>query len=113
KQETLSKEAEQISTQIENEKKARLLAGGIKVKYIPVSYAKVDELEKKLKEFTSKDGKVTHDSRTSSIVITDYEEYIARMTKLVSALDIPPLQVEIESKLIEAREEFVRQAGIN
>lgn len=113
KQSTLSTEAEQISTQIENEKKARELAGGIKVKYIPVSYASVEELEKKLKDFVSEKGKVAHDTRTSSIVITDYEEYIARMTKLISALDIPPLQVEIESKLIEAREEFVREAGIN
>lgn len=113
KQETLSTEAQQISKQIENEKKARELAGGIKVKYIPVSYASVEKLEKKLKDFVSKEGKVTHDLRTSSIVITDYEEYIARMTKLISALDIPPLQVEIDSKLIEAREEFVREAGIN
>ncbi|NQZ17649.1 MAG: type IV pilus secretin PilQ [Bdellovibrionales bacterium] len=113
KQQTLSKEAQQISSQIENEKKARELAGGIKVKYIPVSYADVADLEKKLKTFSSAKGKITHDERTSSIVITDYEEYIARMTKLVTALDIPPMQVEIESKLIEAREEFVRAAGIN
>ncbi|MCB0378900.1 MAG: type IV pilus secretin PilQ [Bdellovibrionales bacterium] len=113
KQATLSKEAQEISAQIESENKAKLLAGGIKVKYIPVSYAKVEDLVKKMKDFTSKEGKLTHDERTSSLVITDYDEYIGRIAKLIKALDTPPMQVEIESKIVEAREEFVRELGLN
>jgi type IV pilus assembly protein PilQ len=113
KQSTLSQEAQSVSNQIQNEKKAKLLSGGIKVKYIPVSYANVSELSGKLAEFTSEDGKIAFDNRTSSLVITDYGEYIERILELVKALDTPPMQVEIESKLIEAREEFSREAGIN
>jgi|GEM_PF-986483 len=113
KQETLSNEAQQISKQIENEKQARLLAGGLKVKYIPISYAKVDVLETKLKQFSSKDGKVTFDNRTSSVVVSDYEEYINRITKLAKAMDIPPMQVEIEAKIVEASEDFRRETGFN
>ncbi len=113
KQSTLSKEAQAVSEQIQSEKKAQLLSGGIKVKYIPVSYAKVSELAKKLKDFTSKEGKVASDDRTSSLVITDYGEYIDRIADLVKALDTAPMQVEIESKLIEARETFIRESGIN
>jgi type IV pilus assembly protein PilQ len=113
KQETLSKEAQAVSNQIKNEKQAKLLSGGIKVKYIPVSYAKVSELAGKLKDFTSIEGKIAFDDRTSSLVITDYGEYIDRIVELVKALDTAPMQVEIESKLVEARETFIRESGIN
>lgn len=113
KQETLSKEAQAVSNQIKSEKEAQLLASGIKVKYIPVSYAAVNDLSAKLKEFTSEKGKIAFDDRTSSLVITDYGEYIERIESLVKALDTPPMQVEIESKLVEAREEFTQETGIN
>ncbi len=113
KQATLSQEAQAVSNQIKSEKQAKLLSGGIKVKYIPVSYAKVSELAGKLKDFTSSEGKVAFDDRTSSLVITDYGEYIDRIADLVRALDTAPMQVEIEAKLIEARETFIRESGIN
>ncbi len=113
KQSILSQEAQAVSAQIKNEKQAKLLSGGIKVKYIPVSYADVKDLASKLKDFTSKEGKVAFDNRTSSLVITDYGEYIDRIVDLVKALDTAPMQVEIESKLVEARETFIREAGIN
>lgn len=112
-QSKLSQEAEAVSKQIKSEKEAKLLSGGIKVKYLPVSYGKVSELALKLKDFTSKEGKIAFDDRTSSLVITDYGEYIARISELVKALDTAPMQVEIESKLVEAREDFLREAGIN
>jgi len=113
KQKTLSDEATNLKNQIENENKAKLEAGGLKVKYIPVSYAKVEDMKEKLKDFLSEKGAVTTDVRTSSIVISDYAEYIQRISKLIKAMDTPPLQVEIESKIIEAREEFTRDIGIN
>ena len=113
KQASLSQEAKELSQQIKSEKEAKLLSGGLKVKYIPVSYAKVSELSGKLKNFISKEGKIASDERTSSLVITDYNEYIRRVVELVKALDTPPMQVEISAKLIEAREEFIRDTGIN
>ncbi len=112
KQTTLSKEAKELSQQIKSEKEAKLLSGGLKVKYIPISYAKVSDLSGKLKDFISKEGKIAADERTSSLVITDYDEYIGRVIELVKALDTPPMQVEISAKLIEARDEFVRETGI-
>ena len=113
KQTTLSKEAKELSQQIKSEKEAKLLSGGLKVKYIPISYAKVSDLSGKLKDFISKEGKIAADERTSSLVITDYDEYIGRVIELVKALDIPPMQVEISAKLVEARDEFIKAAGIN
>lgn len=113
KQQTLSQEATALKEQIENENKAKLEAGGLKVKYIPVSYAKVEEMTEKLQEFLSPKGAVTTDKRTSAVVVSDYAEYIDRISKLIKAMDTPPLQVEIESKIIEARDEFTRDVGVN
>ena len=113
RQETLSREAAALSDQIKNQKQAKLLSRGLKVKYIPVSYADVNQLAGKLKGFVSKEGKIAFDDRTSSLVVTDYDEYLERVMALVKALDTPPMQVEIAAKLVEAREEFVRETGIN
>ncbi len=84
----------------------------LKVKIIPVSYAKVEELSPQLKDFLSKRGKVVADKRTSSVIITDIVENIERVTNLVKALDTPPYQVLIEGKVVEAGENFARDIGI-
>lgn len=83
------------------------------VKVIPLSYAKESVLVPKLKEYlTEKRGKIIGDERTNSIVITDTEASIANITKLISSLDLPPPQVLIEGKIVEAKESFKRSMGV-
>lgn len=83
------------------------------VEVIPVSYAAIDELQKNLSPFLSKDGKVVADNRTSTIIVTDKQEVVDRVRKLIKTLDIPPAQVSIESKIVEAVENFQNFIGIN
>lgn len=85
----------------------------LKVRMFPVSYAKVDDLEKKLKEFLGERGKVVGDLRTNSIVVTDIQESLDRIAKLITSLDTQPPQVLIESKIVEAQESFTRNIGVN
>ncbi len=85
----------------------------LKVRMFPISYAKVDELEKKIKEFLSEKGKVVGDVRTSSLVVTDNEESLGRVAKLVASLDVQPPQVLIEAKIVEASENFIRNVGVS
>lgn len=85
----------------------------LKVRMFPISYAKVDELEKKIKEFLSEKGKVVGDVRTSSLVVTDNEENLGRIAKLVASLDVQPPQVLIEAKIVEASERFIRNVGVS
>ncbi len=93
---------------------AQRAAEPLKVKIIPVSYAKVADLVTRLTPFlTEKRGAVVADVRTSSLVVTDTPEIIERISNLVKSLDTPPLQVLIEGKVVEAREGFTRQVGIN
>lgn len=85
----------------------------LKVKLIPISYAKIDELAKNVQTVLSEKGKVIMDSRTSSLVLTDLEEYLQRAEKLIQSIDTPPMQVLIEGKVIEARETFTRNIGLS
>ncbi len=85
----------------------------LKVKMIPISYSKMDDLVKQVTAFLSTRGKVVGDNRTSALIVTDIEESISKIEKLVQSLDIAPPQVLIEGKIVEAGETFERSVGIN
>ncbi|MEK2687595.1 type IV pilus secretin PilQ [Bdellovibrio sp. GT3] len=85
----------------------------LKVRMFSISYAKVDDLEKKLKDFLGERGKVVGDPRTSSLVVTDIAENIDRAAKLIHSLDTQPPQVLIEGKIVEASERFMRSIGVS
>jgi type IV pilus assembly protein PilQ len=85
----------------------------LKVRMFPVSYAKVDELEKKIKDFLGERGKVVGDVRTNSMVVTDIAENLDRVAKLIQSLDTQPSQVLIEGKIVEASEQFSRNIGVS
>ncbi|MBO9666857.1 MAG: type IV pilus secretin PilQ [Bdellovibrio sp.] len=85
----------------------------LKVRMFPVSYAKVDELEKKIKDFLGERGKVVGDIRTNSLVVTDIAENLERVAKLIVSLDTQPSQVLIEGKIVEASEQFTRNIGVS
>ncbi len=92
---------------------ARMGTENLKVKVFPVSYAKVEDLAKSLKDFLSARGKIDADPRTASLLVTDIAEGIERVTKLIAALDVQPPQVMIEGKIVEASESFGRQIGVS
>ena len=93
---------------------AQKLAEPLRVKVIPVGYAKVDSLDKQVAPFLTKDrGRAVPDIRTNSLIVTDTTEVLARISNLIKAIDKPPLQVLIEGKIVEAREVFSREVGIN
>lgn len=85
----------------------------LKVRMFPISYAKVDDLEKRLKDFMSERGRTVSDIRTNSIVVTDIAENLDRVAKIIASLDTQPPQVLIEGKIVEAGERFTRSVGIN
>lgn len=84
----------------------------LKVRAFNISYAKVDELDKKIKDFLTDRGKVVSDLRTSTIVVTDVEESLNRVMKLIQGLDAAPPQVLIEGKIVEALDSFQRNVGV-
>ncbi len=104
------KTEEDDSIKMSNAKKATV---ALKVRMLSVSYAKIDDLVKQVTPFLSDRGKVVGDPRTSAIVISDLDENIERVAKLVASVDVPPPQVLIEGKIVEAGDSFQRQIGVN
>lgn len=80
---------------------------------IPVSYSNVDTLAGQVRGFLTKDrGNVVMDPRTSSIIVSDRDEIVERVAQLIKELDVPPTQVMIEGKIVEAEEKFTRSVGV-
>lgn len=85
----------------------------VRVKVIPVNYANVEELAKQVPAFLSKDGKVVVDQRSNTILVTDRDNVLEKVERIIKALDLQPNQVLIEGKIVEAQEQFSSFVGVN
>ncbi len=97
----------------------------MKVKVIPIEYAKAGDIKKHADLFLSKTeggaqgrggqtrGKVVVDTQSNSLIVVDTEKAIKRIEAMVKNLDRSPTQVMIEAKVVEAREDFVRDLGVS
>ena len=80
---------------------------------IPVSYANPETLSAQVKGFLTRDrGQIAVDARTSSVIVSDREDVVNRITSLIKELDVAPTQVMIEGKIVEAEERFSRSVGV-
>lgn len=92
---------------------------------ISVSYASAEELQTLINEASGGDGgltgdagmlsdrgSVTIDSRTNTLLVTDTPDRILAIQKLVSELDHPVRQVQIESRIVVANSEFAHELGV-
>ncbi len=86
----------------------------MEVKVIPIVYTKASEIVPSLKPFlTPTRGQALVDNRSNAIIVTDTAKVLERIQDLIKYMDIPPKQVMIEAKIVEARESFVRNLGLN
>ncbi|MCH2189460.1 MAG: type IV pilus secretin PilQ [Gammaproteobacteria bacterium] len=56
-------------------------------------------------------GSVTVDERTNTLLVQDVAEYIADLREVISRLDKPVRQVLIETRIVEANDNFSRELG--
>ena len=52
------------------------------------------------------------DGRTNTLIITDIPEGLEQVTELITLLDVPEKQVEIEARIVEASTNFARALGV-
>ena len=83
--------------------KSTVTSGSLAGSQLPAAAAKLKESI----------GSVLSDKRTNSLIVTDTEENMVKITKLIEALDTQPQQVLIEGKVVEAKESFTRGLGVN
>ncbi len=71
----------------------------------------VNEIETEKNSLLSERGSVSVDGRTNSILIQDTASKLKEIKKLIAKLDIPVRQVQIETRIVEAYDDFSRNIG--
>ncbi len=102
----------------ENEERRKLteaqaLAGELRVMTRPLSYAKAAELVPIItKSALSQRGDVQIDQRTNTLIIRDLPERLTAAGDLITTLDSPQPQVEIEARIVQTNRDFARSLGV-
>lgn len=102
----------------ENEERRKLaeaqaLAGNLEVMTRPLSYAKAADLVPIItKSALSTRGDVQIDQRTNTLIIRDLPERLVAAGELITNLDSPQPQVEIEARIVQTSRDFARSLGV-
>jgi type IV pilus assembly protein PilQ len=81
--------------------------------YFNINYAKVKDLEPKIKTLISKraDASLVTDERSNMIMVRDIKKSVDDVSAFIAKLDTRTPQVQIESNLIETTPSFARALG--
>ena len=107
----LEAERKKIIQEKEKEKELEALV----TEYIPVDFAKASEILPLLtvsESGKSRGGKVSTDSRTNTIILTDISSNVRVAKDIVKQFDTPVKQVMIEARIVDATDDLTRDLGI-
>ena len=79
---------------------------------IPVNFADVKESQSVIKSFLSKQGSLSVDIRTNTLIVRDIPEIVNRIEGILSDLDTQTPQVLIEARIVEVSDNFAQELGI-
>ena len=92
---------------------AKALAGELRVQTFPLSYAKAEVLGPLLvKSALSARGQIQVDPRTNTLILMDLPDRLQTAQSLISTLDKPQPQVEVEARVVQTTRDFARALGI-
>jgi len=83
----------------------------LSVKYFRVSYAKAAELKPLLDKVVSERGQVVFDERSNQVIIRDIQRGLRNSAQMIKKLDLRTPQVLLETQIVEARRNFLRNLG--
>jgi len=94
--------------------KAQAEAGQITTLTRQLSYAKGEEIVVLLKaaNVLSPRGTAFVDARTNTLIVTDLQERLTSTNQLLTTLDKPQPQVEIEARIVQANKNYSRALGV-
>ncbi len=78
-----------------------------------VNNSNAEELKDALQNMTSQRGKIDVDLGSNSLIVTDIEKNIDKISELIETLDKKTFQVDINAKLVEVDVEASQEMGIN
>ena len=79
---------------------------------IRINYADLADMIKNLGGLKSDRGKITADTRTNTMILTDVSDKVDEMISVIKTLDVRTPQVMIESKIVEVTRNFTQELGI-
>lgn len=94
-------EAEKLKIQLED----------LGVRYIRVSYARVQDLKEQVESVLSERGSVSVDERTNQLIVKDVKTGQLSAKELIKKLDLRTPQVLLETQIVEASRTFLRELG--
>ena len=82
---------------------------------VRINHADITELSTSLTALRSarQDGRITVDTRTSTLILNDLRHHVNDMLEAIKILDIPTPQVLIEAKIVEISKSFSQELGIS
>jgi type IV pilus assembly protein PilQ len=84
----------------------------VETRQIFVNYAKAEELVPLVRPLLSQRGSIRVDTRTNSLLLTDTVPRVKETVELVNSLDTRTPQVLIESRVVQATLDFIRELGV-
>jgi len=71
------------------------------------------DILKAIRQVLSKDGKITEDSKTNNIIVTDIPSRFPVIEEIIADLDIPQPQVMLEVEMLDVNRALVDKLGFN
>ena len=89
----------------------------LRTEFLQVNYAKASEIARLVKttgggSLLSSRGNVSVDERTNTMLVQDTAEQLSAIRTMVSTLDIPVRQVQIEARIVIVGDDFSRELGV-
>jgi len=84
----------------------------LKMKRVPLTFLKAEEVNEVVKNFLSSRGKTVVDLSSNSIVVIDIEENIKKIENYIKEVDEETLQVLLDVKVVEVSLEDLQKLGI-
>ena len=92
---------------------AKALAGDLRVQTFGLSYAKAADMMPLLtRSALSSRGQIQVDTRTNTVIMTDLPDRLQTALALITSLDRPEPQVEVEARIVQTTREFAKAVGI-
>ncbi len=79
---------------------------------IALNFSNAEEVKKMVEKLLSEKGDIKVNERLNELIVIDYEKNINKIKKLIEYIDRAPLQVRIESKIIELELGDLENLGI-
>ncbi|WP_342595187.1 type IV pilus secretin PilQ [Salinicola lusitanus] len=90
----------------------------LSTEFVQIRYAKADSLAALLRGgegvgMMSERGRVTVDPRTNTLILQDTRDQLDAIRRTIDHLDVPVRQVQIEARIVIARDSATHELGVN